>query len=778
MIMQDIESRLKKDLVATYFKDGFEDADDLYFYIENILGYSIPRYKFCPEHCAPWDFIQDMFFERVMFSFAFGSRGSGKTLMLALLNHLDMMFKQGSVEVVHAAAHKDQALRGYNYFKNFFTDPVLAAMVVTSIQSKTLLTNGSELEITAGTLKGLNGSHAQKVRIDEAELMPFMLLDEAFSISMSKKSKKSGKLIKAQDCVASTRKTASGTINRLLEEAEEKQMHIYNFCLSGETIVRTPNGDARIRDLVGKEFYVYSVDEHMNLVLRRAKNVRKTREHAEVFETVYEWWAGPKGGKKQGSIVTTPDHLFMLTDGSYIQAQDLCINDSLMPFCKRDMPFQGKNRGWFVGFTGTDSNSLKEAIFVWEQLNGVKLPVGYVVHHKDGNDYNNTPSNLEALPRVQHSYEHTLRWHQEASEEKKQRRNKKISDNITKNNPMSNPEYVRRMVEAKRLAHQKRDNHKVIGMHQYGYQDVYCLEVEETHNFAANDIFVHNCIWENIERCTRSCHDDPEWGNCPAWSKCLGKAHEGRGWYSISDFIQKTLNLSLSAFSAQWENKSPSGGEKVFGNCWDENIHVLSWVDGGKFKSFYSVFHEKEIPKTWRRIGGVDFGANFWLGLFALEPKYGIWILYHEYFYNKDRLMSRHADEILKSPGIELVRRIYGDPSAKQGILDMNALLKKKFKRDIIWPGLNALIEGVDFSKQKMEVNPHTGLPGFYVLDTCIEFRKEVREWEHGQLLDGKVDLESFQEGNDHALDGSRYALYSYGKTERVSYRFASVEGV
>lgn len=510
-----LEDKMKKDLISTYLRSGFDDDDDLYFYVEHVLGYTIPRHKFCPEHVAPWTFVSDMYWEKVFFAFAFGSRGSGKTMQMALLNHLDMLYKQAGVEVCVAAATLDQSKRGYEYFKSMMDLPGLRDMVVDSIESKTTLTNGSKLQITAGTLKGLNGSHAQKVRVDEIEVMPYNLLDESLAISMSKKDRSNGKMIHAQDCWGSTRKVSSGTVSRVLEEAESKRMAIYPYC-----------------------------------------------------------------------------------------------------------------------------------------------------------------------------------------------------------------------------------------------------------------------IWESVEQCKRKCHGDPEWGNCPIWDKCQGKAHDCHGWYPINDFILKAVNCSIGMFHTQFECLSPSGGEKVYGSHWDESIHVLSWLEGGKYRSFRSVFGEKEPPQSWRRVGGLDFGANFAFILFAIEPRYGIWIAYEEYFYNKDRLMSRHADEILKLPGIERIYRIFGDPSAKQGILDMNALLRKKLKRDVIMPGMNALLEGVDAMKKKLEVSPTNNLPGMYALDTCVEFRREMREWEHGALPDGRVDLESFQDGNDHMIDGGRYAVYTYPRTPSSRYKFAYVSGV
>ena len=45
---------------------------------------------------------------------------------------------------------------------------------------------------------------------------------------------------------------------------------------------------------------------------------------------------------------------------------------------------------------------------VWEKTNGKPVPDGFVVHHKDGNRFNNSVDNLELLERVSHNRLHGL----------------------------------------------------------------------------------------------------------------------------------------------------------------------------------------------------------------------------------------------------------------------------------------------------------------------------------------------------------------------------------
>ncbi len=43
---------------------------------------------------------------------------------------------------------------------------------------------------------------------------------------------------------------------------------------------------------------------------------------------------------------------------------------------------------------------------VWEATNGRPVPPGHVVHHRDHDKRNNTPANLEIMPKGEHVREH------------------------------------------------------------------------------------------------------------------------------------------------------------------------------------------------------------------------------------------------------------------------------------------------------------------------------------------------------------------------------------
>ncbi|MDQ3927779.1 MAG: RtcB family protein [Chloroflexota bacterium] len=95
-------------------------------------------------------------------------------------------------------------------------------------------------------------------------------------------------------------------------------------CFTGDTLVPTVDGHSypmkQLADL-GEEVLVYALSAEKIVVARAI--ARKTRENAALVKVTLD---------NEREIVCTPDHGFMLRDGSYRQAQHLTAGTSLMPF--------------------------------------------------------------------------------------------------------------------------------------------------------------------------------------------------------------------------------------------------------------------------------------------------------------------------------------------------------------------------------------------------------------------------------------------------------------
>lgn len=92
------------------------------------------------------------------------------------------------------------------------------------------------------------------------------------------------------------------------------------FCLDEDTIVNTIDGDFKIKDLENKKIRVNNIDSEGNMCVSEECTVKVTGEFQDEYEIELE----------DGSIIKcTPNHRFMLKNGSYKEAKDLTEKDEL-----------------------------------------------------------------------------------------------------------------------------------------------------------------------------------------------------------------------------------------------------------------------------------------------------------------------------------------------------------------------------------------------------------------------------------------------------------------
>lgn len=124
--------------------------------------------------------------------------------------------------------------------------------------------------------------------------------------------------------------TMSGTTN--LKYTPEKHIELITassnnqvigraiFCLDGDTVIATTDGDKKLSELVDKKIYVPTIDENGDIVISNSCTVKPTAVETEEFEIELE----------DNSIIRcTPNHLLRLKDGSYKEARMLTVDDEL-----------------------------------------------------------------------------------------------------------------------------------------------------------------------------------------------------------------------------------------------------------------------------------------------------------------------------------------------------------------------------------------------------------------------------------------------------------------
>lgn len=176
-------------------------------------------------------------------------------------------------------------------------------------------------------------------------------------------------------------------------------------CFAGDTKITLADGrNLTFKELVeeyeksGKVNYCYTVKENGEIGVEKILSPRITKINAEVIKVVLD---------SNESIMCTPDHKFMLRDGSFVQAKDLKPDMSLMPF--REKLSEIKNRITIEGYKMVFNPQTNKWIFTHMLADKYNLEnniytqgAGHHKHHVDFNKLNNNPDNLIRITKEEH----------------------------------------------------------------------------------------------------------------------------------------------------------------------------------------------------------------------------------------------------------------------------------------------------------------------------------------------------------------------------------------
>ncbi len=169
-------------------------------------------------------------------------------------------------------------------------------------------------------------------------------------------------------------------------------------CFTGDTLVPTLDGKSySLRELAenDEEIVVYACTENGKIVAAKA-TAKKTRKNAELVKVILDNGA---------EIRCTPDHKFMLRDGSFTEAKDLKTGTSLMPL------YRENDKDGYVLVQQNYSGRMQRAHWIVARsglLGEVPRFEGdkTIIHHKNFDEADNLPDNLEFMSASAHSAYH------------------------------------------------------------------------------------------------------------------------------------------------------------------------------------------------------------------------------------------------------------------------------------------------------------------------------------------------------------------------------------
>lgn len=207
-------------------------------FIKTQFGLTIPRHSVCPDHDAPFDFVYHSFMGLTKVVLAMANRSGGKTQNFAVLSLLDSLAND-NCESANLGAIQAQANRCYRYMQNIVNGSQVFRGFTKgdgNIKRREFM-NRSSIEVLVATMTGVNSPHPQKLKMDEVELISWNILQEALSMVQSKGD------VKGVTVLGSTRKFATGPMQKLLEQGSGRGMKIFSWCIL-ETMEPFPDNPA------------------------------------------------------------------------------------------------------------------------------------------------------------------------------------------------------------------------------------------------------------------------------------------------------------------------------------------------------------------------------------------------------------------------------------------------------------------------------------------------------------------------------------------------------
>lgn len=199
--------------------------DELADLVFRWFGVRFPDTAVCPGHVSPWSVFCGAYFARDPVIVAKASRlFGGKSFLLATLGLTEALTLGVDVDVLGGSG--TQSKRVVRYMRDHIHSSTAPTGIMPQdmLSGETTLPNGAIVRPMMASQTSIRGSHATRLRLDEADEIKPDLYDASTGITYAK-----GR-IKAQKLVASTHHHADGTMTKVLREAAEKGHACFEWC--------------------------------------------------------------------------------------------------------------------------------------------------------------------------------------------------------------------------------------------------------------------------------------------------------------------------------------------------------------------------------------------------------------------------------------------------------------------------------------------------------------------------------------------------------------------
>lgn len=203
--------------------------DELWETVRALFGVSIPRVKVCPDHVAPFDaFAEGYFGNKYNYTLWYGSRGTGKSLMLALLALVKASILEINVTLLGGSMAQSNNVQ--EHIENLLLYPSAPTWAVAQqIQTQITFTGGNWIRPLPASQKTVRGPHPQMTALDEIDEMDKKVYDAAMGQAMAKPNAR-GIVIPEMVVASSTWQNPVGTFQEVRDEALKRGLPVRTWC--------------------------------------------------------------------------------------------------------------------------------------------------------------------------------------------------------------------------------------------------------------------------------------------------------------------------------------------------------------------------------------------------------------------------------------------------------------------------------------------------------------------------------------------------------------------
>ena len=203
--------------------------DELWHLVRALWGVSIPRNKVCEDHTPPFTaFAEGFFGNRNNYALWYGSRGTGKSYMLAILALTKAAVLD--IEVTLLGGSMAQSQNVHEHVESLLRSPNAPLDVISrSIATEVEFVAGNWIRPLPASQKTVRGPHPHMTLLDEIDEMELKIYNAAMGQALTKPNAK-GHVIPEMVIASSTWQNPIGTFETVLRDAEGKGLPVHTWC--------------------------------------------------------------------------------------------------------------------------------------------------------------------------------------------------------------------------------------------------------------------------------------------------------------------------------------------------------------------------------------------------------------------------------------------------------------------------------------------------------------------------------------------------------------------